>query len=275
MKTFFEAHTYRHQTMSLSNLVNALPIEQKLIASAAVVAIISVVYKLLSQVISRTGKRIELEPHALNGIRLVLRVIAIMATTTLLFGLWELPTEWFVGTSALIGAFLGFGSSQTINNVVAGFYVLISQPFKVKDYVKIGALEGQVEEITINYTNLYTPTFNLLKVPNTQVMNSRILNITHEGFIKYTFTVGFDHSIPNNKLMEECLHPALEEFHLKHEDKQLRKPEVYLDSSDRVGKKYLIRIFIPKGGAKDLYVLQPELLDRILEYYYNLKNAQQ
>ncbi len=274
MKTFFEAHTYRHQTMSFSNLLNGLPIEQKLIASAAVVAIISVGYKLLSQTISRTGKRIELEPHALNGIRLVLRVITIMATTTLLFGLWELPLEWFVGTSALIGAFLGFGSSQTINNVVAGFYVLISQPFKVKDYVKIGALEGQVEEITINYTNLYTPTFNLLKVPNTQVMNSRILNITHEGFIKYTFTVGFDHSISNNKLMEECLNPALEEFHLLHEDKQLRKPEAYLDSSDRVGKKYLIRIFIPKGEAKDLYVLQPELLDRILENYYNLKNAQ-
>ena len=274
MKTFFEAHTYRHQTMSFSNLLNGLPIEQKLIASAAVVAIISVGYKLLSQAISRTGKRIELEPHALNGIRLVLRVITIMATTTLLFGLWELPLEWFVGTSALIGAFLGFGSSQTINNVVAGFYVLISQPFKVKDYVKIGALEGQVEEITINYTNLYTPTFNLLKVPNIQVMNSRILNITHEGFIKYTFTVGFDHSISNNKLMEECLNPALEEFHLLHEDKQLRKPEAYLDSSDRVGKKYLIRIFIPKGGAKDLYVLQPELLDRILEHYYNLKNAQ-
>jgi len=261
--------------MSLSNLLDALPIEQKLVASAAVLAIVSVGYKFLSRFISRTGERIELEPHALNGIRLVLRVVAIMATTTLLFGLWELPTEWFVGTSALIGAFLGFGSSQTINNVVAGFYVLISQPFKVKDYVKIGDLEGQVEEIAINYTNLYTPTFNLLKVPNTQVMNSRILNITHEGFIKYTFTVGFDHSVTNKKLVDECLQPALDEFHTIHEDKQLRKPEAYLDSSDRLGKKYLIRIFIPKGEAKDLYVLQPELLDRILENYYLLKNAQQ
>ena len=79
--------------MSLSDLLNVLPIEQKLIASAAVMAIVSVGYKLLSQFISRTGKRIELEPHALNGIRLVLRVITFMATTTLLFGLWELPTE--------------------------------------------------------------------------------------------------------------------------------------------------------------------------------------
>lgn len=260
--------------MSLANLLGALPLEQKLLASVAVLAVISVGYKLLSRFISRTGKRIELEPHAMNGIRLVLRVVVIMATTMLLFGLWELPTEWFVGTSALLGAFLGFGSSQTINNVVAGFYVLISQPFKVKDYVKIGDLEGQVEEIAINYTHLYTPTFNLLKVPNTQVMNSRVLNITHEGFIKYTFSIGFDHSVNNCRLLDECLNPALEEFHLSHEDLQLRRPEAYLDTSDRFGKNYLVRIFIPKGEAKTLYVLQPELLDRILEKYYRIKEAQ-
>ena len=35
--------------------------------------------------------------------------------------------------------------------------MLMSQPFKVKDYVKIGDLEGRVEEISINYTSLYTP----------------------------------------------------------------------------------------------------------------------
>ena len=46
-----------------------------------------------------------------------------------------------------------------------------------------------MEEITFNYMKLYTPTFNLLKVPNTQVMNNRILNLTYEGFIKYIFFV--------------------------------------------------------------------------------------
>ena len=44
-----------------------------------------------------------------------------------------------------------------------------------------------MEEITLNYMKLYTPIFNLLKVPNTQVMNNRILNLTYEGFIKYIF----------------------------------------------------------------------------------------
>jgi MscS family membrane protein len=240
----------------------------------SVLALITIflVYKILSRFISSTGKELELEPHAMNAVRLVFRVLAIVVASTFIFSVWNLPTEWFIGSSALIGAFLGFGSSQTINNVVAGFYVLVTQPFKVKDFVMIGDLEGQVEEITINYTNLYTPTFNLLKVPNTQVMNSRVLNLTHEGFIKYTFTVGFSHEISSTIIMEKCIEPAIEEFHEKYQDEQLRKPEGYIDVSERLGINFLIRIFIPKGEAKTLYILQPELLEMIMDRWYKLKN---
>jgi small-conductance mechanosensitive channel len=260
--------------MSLLDSITQLsPQVYKIIISIVSLVVIFIVYKLLSRFISRTGRKVELEPHAMNAARLVLRVVVIMVASTILLSVWDLPREWFVGSSALIGAFLGFGSSQTINNIVAGFYVLVTQPFKVKDYVKIGDLEGQVEEITINYTNLYTPTFNLLKVPNTQVMNSRILNLTHEGFIKYTFTVGFSHEVSSDAIMEGCIKPAVDEFHERHEDKQLRRPEAYLDSSDRLGISFLIRIFIPKGEAKNLYVLQPELLDMIMERWYKLKNG--
>jgi len=241
------------------------------IATAVILAAIFVLYKFLSRLVSRTGRRLELEPHAVNAIRLLLRVVTVFSSLYVAFALYELPTTVFISGSALIGALLGFGSSQSINNIVAGFYVLISQPFRVKDYVKIADLEGQVEEISINYTNLYTPTFNLLKVPNTQVMNSRILNLTHEDFIKYTFTIGFDHTMTNQALIENCIQPAIDEFHEKHIEQQLRKPEVYLDSSDRLGKNFLIRLFIPKGEAKTLYTLKPELLDMIIERWYSCR----
>jgi small-conductance mechanosensitive channel len=254
------------------NFVDQLPMEYRLILGAAILVAIAIAYKLLSRFISRTGERLQLEPHATNALRLVLRVVAIVVASSAVFTVFEIPPTVFVGGSALIGAFLGFGSSQTINNIVAGFYVLITQPFKVKDYVKIGDLEGQVEEITINYTNLYTPTFNLLKVPNTQVMNSRVLNMTHEDFIKYTFTINFSHDVPNTVLMEQCIQPAIDEFHDKHEEDQLRKPEVYMDYTDRWGRSFLIRFFIPKGEAKKLYVLKPELLSMIMERWDKLEN---
>jgi small-conductance mechanosensitive channel len=260
--------------MTLSEIWSQLPPDAlKLLQSVVAIGVIFVAYKYLSRFISRTGKKAELEPHAMNATRLIFRVAAIMVASTVLLRVWSLPTDWFVGSSALIGAFLGFGSSQTINNVVAGFYVLVTQPFKVKDYVMIGNLEGQVEEITINYTNLYTPTFNLLKVPNTQVMNSRILNLTHEGFIRYTFTVGFGHELSNRVILEECIRPAIDEFHERHADEQLRKPEAYLESGNRVGKVMLIRIFIPKGEARTLHVLQPELLAMIMERWHTRRNS--
>lgn len=243
----------------------------RLVLSSVMLIVIFIVYNLLSRFISRTGRRLELEPHVLNALRLLLRVVTIILASTTVFTFFNIPITAFIGGSALIGAAIGFGASQTINNLIAGFYVLITQPFKVKDYVKIGDLEGQVEEIAFNYTNLYTPTFNLLKVPNTHVMNSRILNLTHEGFIKYTFTIGFGHEESNNVIMEQCIKPAMNEFHAKYEDEQLRRPEAYLNTSDRFGTTFLIRIFIHKGEARTLYVLQPELLDLIMERWYGLK----
>ena len=183
----------------------------KYVWSIATVLLIYTVYRAIAGVLKSKGQELELEPHIRNIIRLMFRVVAIVIATTTVFNIFEIPTNVFLGSSALIGAALGF--SQTINNIVAGFYVLLTQPFKVKDYVKIADLEGQVEEISINYTNLYTPTFNLLKVPNTQVMNSKILNLTHEGYIKYTFKVNFSHEVTEKQVMDEVLKPAIEEFH--------------------------------------------------------------
>jgi small-conductance mechanosensitive channel len=37
----------------------------------------------------------------------------------------------------------------------------------VRDYVKIGDTEGEVREITINYTKIYTPTYNITPNPIT------------------------------------------------------------------------------------------------------------
>lgn len=241
------------------------------VAAFIIFVLIFIAYKYLSGFVSSSAKRLELEPHATNLLRLLLRVVAISSTLLIVFSLYELPTTVFIRSSALVGALLGFGSAQTINNIVAGFYVLISQPLKVKDYVRIGESEGQVEGISINYTTLYTPTFNLLKIPNTQVMNSKVLNLTHEGFIKYTFEVGFSHDIAPQVIMDKCVIPAIEEFHEKYQNEELRKPEAYFERSDRLGFTFLIRFFIPKGNAKQLYTLKPILLDLISDKWHEIR----
>ncbi|MEM3419674.1 MAG: mechanosensitive ion channel [Nitrososphaerota archaeon] len=250
---------------NIINFINQFNIETaRLIISLIVIIIVLIIYKFLSRTLTRVSKQLELEPHITNSLFLILRVLVIVSAIAIISTIYEVPATWFLGSSALIGAALGFGSSQTINNIIAGFYVILSRPFKVKDYIKIGDnIEGQVEEITINYTKLYTPAFNILLIPNTQVMNSRITNCTHEGFIRYVFSLSFPHGLSNEEIIKKCIEPAIEEFHEKYIDKQLRKPEYYFESLTHLSKSFRIRIFIPKGEAKTLYQLQPELLDMI------------
>jgi small-conductance mechanosensitive channel len=242
--------------------------------AAVALLVLYIIYNTLLRVLKNRGEELGLEPHVVNALKLLLRVAWLIVTSTSLLTIFDLPADLFVGTSALLGAALGFGSSQTINNVVAGFYVLLSQPFKVEDYVKIGDLEGQVEEISINYTNLYTPTFNMLKVPNIQVMNSRILNLTHEGYIKYTFTIGFSHEFSESDIIQKVIEPAIKEFCTVYGKDDVRTPEAYLDSANRLEKVYLIRLFIPKGEAGELFRLQPRLNQLIMRNFDVLKAAE-
>ena len=248
----------------LMSFLNQLRPAMRLVVGLISLAAIAIIYKILSRSITSTAKRLELDPHIQNSFRLILRVVMIIAALITMLTVYELPTEWFIGSSALVGAAIGFGSSQTINNFIAGLYVIVSRPFKVKDYVRIGDVEGQVEEISINYTKLYTPSFNLLVIPNLQVMTSKILNCTHEGYIKYTFSLSIPHNISNENIVGKCIEPAIEEFHKKYHDKQLRKPEYYFETSTNFGRSFKFRIFIPKGDAKTLYVLQPEPASSIL-----------
>jgi hypothetical protein len=64
--------------------------------------------------------------------------------------------------------------------------------------------------------------------------------------------------------MEKILKPAIEAFHENCGNGGFRCPEAYMDVVDRLGKIYMIRLFIPKGEAKTLYTMQPELTRLIM-----------
>jgi len=229
-------------------------------------------YKIASTYFLRVGQRVRLEEHVLNLIQLLVRTFTVWLALMVTVQILGLPTDWFIGASALAGTAIGFGSSQTIGNFVAGLYILISRPFAVGDFVKIGDVEGEVEEITINYTMIYVRTRNLVKIPNTQVLNSRITHCTKEGVIDYSFTLAcFDHSLDNERIVDEVLEPAIQEFCNEYEEPLVDKPRYYLIDADHVRKTFSIRLFFKKGDARSLYNLQPVLLNLILDRYTRAK----
>jgi small-conductance mechanosensitive channel len=232
-----------------------------------IIAVTFVVDMLIRRALSRYGKRLDMEPHAINILKLIARILVFASGVAALLVVFEFPTEWFVSISALTGAAIGFASTQTVGNFLAGLYLMVSRPFMVRDYVKIGDVEGEVREITINYTKIFTPTYNITEIPNRKVLDSIINNYSgRKNIIDYSFKMGFPHidTATNEELMEKCIKPTIEKFYEKHKDILPRKPEASMLSMDRLGREFMIRMFFPEGKIREFYDLQPVLMQHIV-----------
>ena len=239
-----------------------------------IVAVTFVLDKLIRRAISRYGKRLNLEPHAVNILKLTARLIVFASGVVALLSIFGFSTDWFIGISALTGAAIGFASTQTVGNFLAGLYIMISRPFMVRDYVKIGDVEGEVREITINYTKIYTPTYNITEIPNRKVLDSIILNYSgRKDIIDYSFKMGFPHleNRTNKQLLEDCIKPTIQKFYEKHKDILTKKPEASMSNMDRLGREVMIRMFFPEGRINEFYDLQPELMRDIVHCWDKFK----
>jgi len=230
--------------------------------------------KLIRRSISKYGQRVDMEPHAVNILKLVARLVIAAGGVVAFMSLFQVPTDLIFGVSALTGTAIGFASTQTIGNFLAGFYIMISRPFMVRDYVKIGDVEGEVNEITINYTKIYTPTYNITEIPNKKVLDSIILNYSgRKDIIDYSFKMGFPHleNRTNKQMIEDCIKPTIEKFYKKYKDILPKKPEASMLTMDRLGREVNVRMFFPEGRINEFYDLQPELMRDIVHCWDKFK----
>ncbi|PVX23947.1 MAG: hypothetical protein CW691_09140 [Candidatus Bathyarchaeum sp.] len=258
----------------LETLLSADNIILEAIIAIVIIVVAVVLDKLIRRTISNYGKRVEMEPHAINVLRLVARIVVVVSAVVAFMGLFQVGADWFLGISALTGTAIGFASTQTIGNFLAGFYIMISRPFMVRDYVKIGDVEGEVKEITINYTKIYTPTYNITEIPNKKVLDSIILNYSgRKDIIDYTFKMGFPHlaNRTNKQMIEDCIKPTIDKFYEKYKDVLPKKPEASMLTMDRLGREVNIRMFFPEGRINEFYDIQPELMRDIVHCWDKFK----
>ncbi len=72
---------------------------------------------------------------------------------------------------------LGLAAQDTLANMFAGFTILLDQPFKIGDRIKLESGEfGDVIEIGLRSTKIRTVENNVLIIPNSTLVKSKVLN---------------------------------------------------------------------------------------------------
>ena len=237
-----------------------------------VIAIIAVALeRVISRYLTGFGKRIKLEPSAANNLVLTFRILILIFAILAISSLGGVQAEWLLSVSAIGGAALGFASQKTVGNFLAGLFLLAAKPFKVGDYVKIGLVEGIVQEITINYTKVFTAGNNTVSVSNLQILDRDVTNYLYESsktsnLYCYTFEIGFDHSVSSEKL-SQLFNEILDSY-----SRILpRKPEYVLIRSTAFDRTYLVYLYVDK--PQDIFTLRPKITDEVFQRW-DIKRAE-
>lgn len=100
--------------------------------------------------------------------------------------------------TALVGAFgvaAGLALSGTLQNFASGVLILLLKPFVIGDNIVTQGTEGTVTSIQIFYTQVKTYDNRILIVPNGQLSNNTIVNLSREGTRRLDINYKFQNAI--------------------------------------------------------------------------------
>jgi small conductance mechanosensitive channel len=97
-----------------------------------------------------------------------------------------IPIAPLLGGAAVFGLAVAFGAQNLIRDYFYGFVILLENQYKINDVVKIGALSGSVERITLRMTVLRDGEGCVHFLPNGGI--SSVTNMTH-GWSRSVFEI--------------------------------------------------------------------------------------
>jgi small conductance mechanosensitive channel len=152
----------------------------QILLAIAVAIVGMLLIKLISKIVVKNLEKSKLDATVKSVISKLLKVILYVL---LLIGIIEILGVPMTSVAALIasgGLAVGLAFQGSLANLAGGFLILIFKPFRLGDYVQVADSEGVVKDISIFYTKLLTLDNRLILVPNGDLMNSNITNLTAE-----------------------------------------------------------------------------------------------
>lgn len=124
--------------------------------------------------------------------RQILRLIFIIAGVVVALDILNATAllSTILGAAGIIGLAIGFAVRDTVENFIASIMLSIRQPFRPNDSIEINGDEGMVIRLTSRATILLSFDGNHIRIPNSTVFKSRILNYSRNAERRFVIDFG-------------------------------------------------------------------------------------
>ncbi len=173
--------------------------------------------------------------------------------------------QQLLATSAIGGLVLGLALQDTLGNLFAGLAIQIEKPFAVGDWIKAGAYEGRVAEVTWRATKMRAKSGQFVVIPNSLVSKDIVVNYSKPSPVqRMSFTIGLAYEVPPNVVKRVALETCAEIPSIL----KTPAPDVLLSEYAESCINYSCRFWIDDFARND-----PIIDEFATLLYYRLKRA--
>jgi small-conductance mechanosensitive channel len=193
-------------------------------------------------------------------VRYMLYIIAFLIAIFMIFSIIGLEIVGIILISMiLMFSFLGIVLSYTTaRNIVSGLTLMNSYSFDVGDRIRISSdLTGEVLEKNLIFTKIRNEDGEIVDVPNSEIINGRILNFNRSARHGVSVNLEVSSSIPHEKVERIILKVTDELEGLVREP----KPEVFARSY--IGDKIIYKVKVYVNNSTRLEYTRSDLITHI------------
>ncbi len=114
---------------------------------------------------------------------------------------WGINVTAFIASLGLGGLAFALAAKDTAANLFGGLTIIADKALRIGDWVKIGSVEGIVEDIGIRTTKIRSFEKSLLTVPNSYIANNPIENFSKRNVRRIKMVIGITYDTPREKVI--------------------------------------------------------------------------
>lgn len=168
--------------------------------------------KLIRRLVKKSMQRANAEVGAVQFVDSFIKAALYVLLVLMLASSFGVDAASIVAVLGSAGVAIGLAIQGSLSNLAGGVLILLLKPFRVGDYIleSSGGREGTVTEIQIFYTRLLTPDNKAVILPNGNLANNSIVNMTQQPHRRMDLRVSISYDA-DLKLAKETLSGVLEE----------------------------------------------------------------
>ena len=150
--------------------------------------------KLLIKIIDKSLQRSSIDEGVRKFLKSLISILLTIFLIIVIAGFLGFETTSMAAIVGSAGLAVGLSLQGSLANFAGGVLILVLKPFVMGDYIIANGYEGNVVGIDIFYSKLRTADNKSIVIPNGDLSNSVIVNVTRQPDRRMDLVIGIDYS---------------------------------------------------------------------------------